>query len=132
VVVPSRVGNLVDLVEVSAAAATPKLCQLDQLRQVEALLLQPAQADSKVEGSAVGLVVVEAVDSEEASVAATGDLVEEEEASDTKVVEVSAEEAERLMAMVTQRHPLMLLQVQAETEAASAQVGMAAHLLMVV
>lgn len=130
-VVPSRVGNLVDLVEVSAAAATPKLCQLDQLRQVEALLLQPAQADSKVEGSAVGLVVVEAVDSE-ASVAATGDLVEEEEASDTKVVEVSAEEAERLMAMVTQRHPLMLLQVQAETEAASAQVGMAAHLLMVV
>ena len=111
--------------------ATPKLCQLDQPRRVVALLLQLAQAGFKVEGSAEGLVVVEVVGSEEASVAATEDLVEEEEESDTKVVEVSAEEVERLMAMVTQRHPLMLLQVQVETEAASAPVGMAAHLLMV-
>ena len=77
----------------------------------------------------MGSVVDEVAGSEEASAAATEEaLVEEEEGLDTKVVVVSAEEVEeRLMAMVTQRHPLMLLQVQAETEAAW-EVGMVAHL----
>ena len=125
----SKAGNPVDLVEVSAVAVTPKLCQLDQLPQVVVSLLQPALADSMAEGSVVALVVVGAVDSEEASVAATEDTVEEEEVSDTKVEVVLAEGAERLMAMVTQRHPLMLLQVPAETEVASVQVGIAAHLV---
>ena len=111
------------------AAVIPKLCQLDQPRQVVVSQLQPALVDSTVEASAVALVADEAVDSEEASVAATEDTAEEEEESGTKAEVVLAEEAARLMATVTQRHPLMLLQVPAETEAASVQVGMAAHLL---
>lgn len=130
VVVQSKVGNLVDLVEVLAVAATPKLCQLDQQRQVEVLLLQQDLVVYKAEGSVVDLAVDEEADSEEVSAVAIEDLVEEEEESDTKAVVDLVEEAERLMAMVTQRHPLTLLQVQAATEAASVQVGIAARLLM--
>ena len=128
----SKVGNLVDLVEVSAVVATPKPCQLDQLHLAAVSLLQPALAVSKAEASAVGSVVDEEVDSEEDSVAAIEDMVEEEEESDIKAEVVLAEEAEGLMATVTQRHPLMLLQVLVETEAALVQVGMAVHLRMVV
>ena len=124
VVVRSKVGNLAGSVGVLAVAVIPRLCQLDPPRQLAVSLLQPALADSKVEASAVGLVVVEVADSEEASAAVREDMAEEEEELDTKVEVVLAEEAERLIAMVTQRHPLMLLQVQAETEAASVQVGM--------
>ncbi len=129
VVVRSKAGNLVGLVEVLAVVVIPRLCQPDQQHQVVVSLLQQDLVVFKAEDSAVGLPVDEAVGSEVDSVAATEDLVEEEEGSDTKVPVDSAEEAERLMAMVTQRHPLMLLQVQAETEAALVQVGIAARLL---
>ena len=115
--------------EVWAVAVTPKPCQLDQQHQSVASLPQQGLAVSKVADSAVASAADEAADSEEDSVAVTEDLAEEEEVSDTKVVVDSVEEeAERLMAIVTQRHPLMPLQVQAETEVVS-EVGTEAPLL---
>lgn len=128
VVVQLKVGNLVDLVEVLAVAATPRPCLLDQQLQVEVSPLQQDLVVYKAEVSVVDLAVDEAADSEVVSVAAIEDLVEEEGESDTKAVVDLVEEAERLTAMVTQRHPLTLLQVQAATEAASVQVGTTAHL----
>ena len=90
----------------------------DQPPDQEASLLQPDQAASKEVDSVADLAdAVTAVDSVADSVAVIEEASEagEEEASDTSLEAVSAEEVGMVEGMVTaQHHPLMLLQVQAE------------------
>ena len=117
-----------------AAAATQKLCQLDQHKVVS--LLQRVQVASKVVDFEVGLEADVVVAPAAASVEASAEVIEQGSAGEEEglATRVGVDSAEEVDLVIVPYPPLMHHLVLAGTEEASAPalVGMLVHLLTAV
>lgn len=126
VAAPSRVGDLVDSVEVSVVVDTPKLCQLDPLLLAEDLLLQ-LDLEASVVGSVADTAAlhVVAVGSEEAfeavtevAIAGAEEVLAIREAV-ALVEEVGTAVGRQMVTVMAQYHPLTPLLALVEIGGAS-------------